>query len=348
MPSRRLALSDIKQIEETLKAGFDCDQPIYLLIDPIVGDFLPQLVFSGTDDVAAICSIREEAFSLPVFPVQLFADIRLPPSQHPYLVALPSADNPWMSDSLDIALAQNKETWLPGMSGNGWGIAKVGGWLQSTLSGEQLAGMLSDWMRLKTEYRTEAKYLRLADSRVLALLAHVLGPDTIIARMGRLRRWSYLDARGQPASLYNPASSEAETEFRTLPKLDQAQWKILQNGPLIHGAIAKVLGETGKLGNQVNFAATAVPYAAAITATERCATPAGLEADIRCITQEDHCTAIALTLLHPGWGKHPTIKEYLACETEAYSLADRGQEICDILKNLAEKPDMSKASQHEH
>lgn len=335
-------MSGNQQIVEALKACFDCDQPIYLLIDPIVGDFLPQLAFSDTDDTETIHSGREKAFQRPFFRVQLPPDISLSPSRHPYLVEMISPDDPWMTNSLEMAMQHSAATRAKGLAGDGWGIAKIGGWLQSAMTGEQLAEMLASWMSLNTESRTKAKYLRLADSRVLALLAHVLERDTLISRMGRLRRWAFINAAGCLDSLHNPDSGTAETVFTPLPRLNQAQWKILQNGPLIHAAIAKVLGERSRHGNRKTPQIIDIPFAAAISATDHHAARAPG------VTPEDCSTAIALTLLHPGCESLGEVSEYLANEAEARTLADCGQELCDLLNNLAEKPDTSKASQHEH
>lgn len=324
-------MSGIKQIGEMLKAGFDCDQPVYLLVDPLAGELSPQLTHSAEDDAQTIRSRREDVLALPVFAVELPADVPLSPSQHPYLVALPSVEHAWMDASLEIAQTENMSTWINGMTGTGWGVNRIGGWLQTAMAGERLAEMLADWMRLKTVCRTQARYLRLADSRVLSLLIHLLGRDSLAARMGRLRRWTFIDARGQPDTLHNPATGEAESAFLPLPKLDQLQWQHLQDGPLIHGAIAKAIGEKAKESGAAD-AITGIPYAAVIAAIARDEAQALADTGTSCHSREEQCTAIALTLLHPGWAGNPKVRAFLSENTETHSLADHGQDIRDILK----------------
>lgn len=325
-------MSGIDQIREMLKAGFDCDQPVYLLVDPLAGELAPELAFSEEDDAQTIRSRRQDALALPVFPVELPADLPLSPWHHPYLVVLPSVEHGWMDVSLEIAQTENRSTWINGMVGTGWGVNRIGGWLQTAMAGERLADMLADWMRLNTVCRTQARYLRLADSRVLSLLIHLLGRDSLLARMGRLRRWAFIDARGQPDALHNPAAGEAESAFLPLPQLDQLQWQHLQDGPLIHGAIAMAVGERAKEGSQAGYPITGLPYAEAIAAIARDEAQSLADTGTSCRTREERCTAIALTLLHPGWAGNPKVRAFLVDNTETHSLADHGQDIRDILK----------------
>lgn len=329
-------MSGINQIEEELQAHFDCDQPIYLLIDPIVGDLLPQLAFADTDDAEAVRSAREEVFGHRVFPVVLAPDIRLSPSRHPYLVEIPRVEDPWIRVSLEMAQEQNESIWAAGMDGTGWGIAKIGGWLQAAFSGEILAATLAGWMRLNTEVRTPARYLRLADSRVLTLLTFVLGYETLVASMGGLRRWSVIDAYGQLYSLHNP---DADSENNALPlqRLNAKQWQIMQNGPVIHGAIAKAWGEMRKSCASASTSYVNIPYASALAAIERFPEKSHFPGipRISYALQEDRCTAIALALLYPEWEKQIEVQQHLAENAENYTLSDLGAELLQILKRVA-------------
>lgn len=338
-------MSGINQIEETLKAQFDCDQPIYLLIDPIVGDLLPQLAFSDTDDAEVVRAAREEVFGHRVFPVVLAPEIHLSPSRHPYLVEIPRAEDPWMKVSLEIALEQNESQWATGMDGTGWGITKIGGWLQTAFSGEILAATLAGWMRLKTEVRTPARYLRLADSRVLTLLSFVLGYETLVASMAGLRRWSAIDAYGQLYSLHNP-DADSESSALSLPRLDAKQWQIMQNGPVIHGAIAKAWGERRKSCASASAAYVNIPYASALAWIERFPEQSHFPGipSISYASLEDRCTAIALALLYPEWEKQIEVQQHLAENAENYTLSDLGTELLQILERVAANENSTNAN----
>jgi hypothetical protein len=322
------------QIAATLNEHFDCSQPVYLLIDPMVGDFLPQLAFSDGDDAESICLGRERAFQRTIFPVILDASISLPPSRHPYLVEMTSPSDPWMDVSLELGQEQIRNTWASGMAGDGWGVAKVGGWLQSAMPGNALAGMLARWMQLSTEARSTARYLRLADSRVLALLAFVLGREKLVAAMGSLRRWSFLNAYGQLDSLDSPIPPEIANAPQSF-RLDKEQWQIMQDGAAVHGAIAKAWGEMQKDSAETSHHSE-IPYAAAVAAAKTFPVrPHPSEKSrVLCATLEDRCTAIALTLLHPGWESQLEVQRHLA-ENAEDSLSDSGHELYEILKCAA-------------
>ncbi len=330
---REFFLASTNQIAAKLREQFESGQPLYLLIDPIVGDFLPQLAFSPTHDAEAIRGAREKAFNRSVFSINLSPDIKLPPSHHPYLVEMTSFDDPWISTSLELATAQNESTWVSGIAGDGWAVAKVGGWLQSAMPADALAAQLAHWMRLDTEVRTEARYLRLADSRVLALLAFVLGRDQVVGTMGGMHRWFFMDAYGRLDSLCNSASGEVANESLRLPRLDERQWQIMQNGAVIHGAIAKAWGERRKESGSEILSHTEIPYAAAAAAAEVFSGPP--QPSLACTTLEDRCTAMALALLHPGWSGHVEVKRHLTKNADEYTLADLGQELHEILTSAA-------------
>jgi len=324
----------MNQVVVTLNEHFDCSQPVYLLIDPMVGDLLPQLAFSDADDAESIYLARERAYQRAIFPVILASRINLAPSRHPYLVEMNSPGDPWMDVSLDLAQEHNRNIWASGLAGDGWGVAKVGGWLQSAMPGDALASMLARWMQLSTEARTKASYLRLADSRVLALLAFVLGREGIIAAMGRLRRWSFLDAHGRLDSLHNPNPADAANDPKPF-RLDKDQWQIMEDGAVVHGAIAKAWGELCK--EEAETACSSeIPYPAAVIAAQTflLRRHASEKPRVLCTKLEDRCTAVALTLLYPGWESQPEVQRHLA-ENPGDSLSDSGQELYGILKRAA-------------
>lgn len=323
------------QIDEALVASLDWATPIYLLVDPILGDFLPQLVFSENDNADAIREKREQAFGRSVYPIPLTSGIQLPAALHPYLVALTSAHDPWIAHSVKEAVSCNRATWEAGIDGNGWSAGKIGGWLQSSLPGEYLADMLAKWMHLKTEIRTQARYLRLADSRTLALLAHVLGEEALTTRMGRIARWSFIDAYGRLASLSNPSSGEASDECSLLPRFDRKQWHFMELGPVIHGAIARAWGETVKRGVAGLVHDASIPYTKAIVAAESYAGTKCCPLGLSCTTLEDRSAAVALSLLYPGWENQEELDKHLDSMDGDQSISAQARRLCDLHERLA-------------
>jgi hypothetical protein len=105
----------------SLPAQLEPDQPVYLLIDPIVGDFLPQLAFADTDDAESIRAAREDVYGRRIVPIPLAPGIPLPASRHPYLVAMAAMDDPWLAASQEMALDQHETTCAFGLAGTGWG-----------------------------------------------------------------------------------------------------------------------------------------------------------------------------------------------------------------------------------
>lgn len=79
--------------------------------------------------------------------------------------------------------------------------------------------------------------VRLADRRVLSLLRYVIGDKRVIAQLGRIQRWFYIDMQGQTQCL----SSISE---ESLPaRLNHEQWALMEQGEMLHRILAMYLGE---------------------------------------------------------------------------------------------------------
>lgn len=221
---------------EQLRKGFDPLTPIFVLVDPMVGEPLPGL---GLPDASAdATAVREEGWGRAIVPVELSKTVALPPHQHPYLVALHGIDDPLIDLTFDIAEEERLASQAGGLGGDGRAAHRIGGWLQSSMQHEELAALVSAMCRVNTDARTNATYLRLADRRVLDLLCHVAGYARVAHQFGRLQSWTYLDSCGQLR--YLRSSSEPVEPLR----LSRSEWLILEDGELLHRSIAQYLGES--------------------------------------------------------------------------------------------------------
>lgn len=212
--------------------------PVFVLVDPLVGEPLPELHSSTAPDSADQAQSRREAvWQRPVARIEL-ERTTLPPHLFPYVVELSGHDDPWLDATFEIAMAERDRALADGLDGKGEALHRIGGWLQSSMYPQQLAQNLAGVMRLRTELMyNPATYLRLADRRVLDLVRHVVGDERVAVQFGRLRRWSYLDARGCLTSL----QSRGE-EIRQLC-LSATEWQQVQQGPAVACTLAQWQGE---------------------------------------------------------------------------------------------------------
>ena len=209
-----------------LVATLDPAIPVFVLIDPMLGEPIP-----AADSRAD--------WHRDVVPVTLHPSVTLPPHQHPYLVALEGIDDPLLETTLEIAHGERTVRLSLGLKGHGGAAHRVGGWLQSSMHSDQLAGQLSAMFRVKTDARTSATYLRLIDRRVLGLLRHLIGDERLGGQFGRLQSWTYLGPLGRLATL------RSRTEEVTPIRLSEAEWVYMGQGDAIHRTIKQLLGELG-------------------------------------------------------------------------------------------------------
>lgn len=220
---------------DTLRSALDSAVPVYVLVDPIVGEPLPGEVSAATLD--AVTAQREANWQRSVIPVTLDEGVPLPPLQHPYLVALRGADDPLLETTLELAQRERAAAQSDGLDGTGAAVHRIGGWLQCAHQPAVLSARLGALMRVNTRARTAARYLRLADRRVLALLTHVAGIARTAAQLGPIARWTYLDAQGRVESLERTSETPD-----TLP-LDAPEWQLMEQGDLVHRSMAQWIGE---------------------------------------------------------------------------------------------------------
>ncbi|MCW7537003.1 DUF4123 domain-containing protein [Aquabacterium sp. A7-Y] len=218
--------------------SFDPMTPIFVLIDPLLGEPLPS---AGEHNTTTDWQReREKLWSRPIAAVELARHVKLAPGLHPYLVELQGPDDPWLATTLELAQAERDQVLSGGLDGEGAAAHRIGAWLQSALQIDRLAAQLSPLMRVNTEAPTRATYLRLADRRVMALLRHVVGDAKVAAQFGRLHSWAYLDLQGRLIVLRS-----AGEETQSL-RLSSSEWAVMNEGEAIARTLAQWLGEVAR------------------------------------------------------------------------------------------------------
>jgi len=277
-----------------LQAAFDSATSLYVLVDPMQGEPIPAST-DASADCAAQQVARETAWGRQVTSVPLDPRVPLMHSQYPYLVTLQGAGDEWLSDTLDIALAERGASQADGLSSDGTGIHRIG-WLQTSLFAEDLAEVLASMLRVNTSAWTDARYMRLADRRVFDWLRHVVGDARVAAQFGRLRRWVYLDARGRIEQL-----THAGDEIAPL-RLTAEEWALFMQGERMHATAARWLGEVARSDDHALWERVRQDddiYARVTVSLDR-ADLAAQRWPLRFVHARDRSAWAALELLHPG------------------------------------------------
>ncbi len=272
-----------------LCAVFEAGLPIHVLIDPILGEPLPEADGGDRDDFLAA---RAEGWNRDIFQIPLHPSIALPARLHPYFVALNSPADPLVASTLAMAHEERMLRFEHGLDGPGGSPHHIAGWIQSSMHPQALADHLSSMFRVRTAARTQATYMRLADRRVLGLLRDVIGDIRVAGQLGRVKNWFYVSALGQLATL------TSATEIVTPVVLEKSEWEKMELGAALHRTVKQLLGELGKLGRSP-FAHESVLYAQirkALAATTQIAQ----RWPHRFKTLQDHTTWAVLSILHPG------------------------------------------------
>lgn len=221
-------------ISDELRASLDPITPIFVLIDPMLGDPVPFDPNGGLSDRKAALVA---AWQREVEQITLHERVPLASHQHPYLVQLSGIDDSLLDLTLEFAHAERTASMADGLDSEGSATHHIGGWLQSSMHPAQLARHMASMFRVNTDAYTTKTYLRLVDRRVLALLRHVIGNERTIGGFGRLQRWVYLDALGRIAIL-NSASEDVKPI-----RLNEAEWAAMELGETLHRTLSQWLGE---------------------------------------------------------------------------------------------------------
>jgi len=227
MTSAQAIASSLVSMSET---GF----PLYALIDPLAGEPLP-IAYDDLAQSHSLQAARMVAWQRSTHIIELPASVKLPKHLHPYLVALDGPDDPTLTTTVEWAEDEFAQATEGGLSANGGGPHRVGGWIQSSMNPQDLSAHLSLMMRVSTDAITDARYQRLADRRALDWLRQVIGDQRLTGMMGRVQCWHYLTPCGELSSLQS--TSEIPTQIR----LNSKEWQAFMRGPLLHSVVARWL-----------------------------------------------------------------------------------------------------------
>jgi hypothetical protein len=282
-------------IETEFAATFDLAKPVYVLIDPMLGEPVPLDELESPGAPTDLQAAREKSWSRNIYRIALNQDIELPAHLHPYLVQM-REDDPWLQDTLSIAHQERMASQARGLAGTGQSVHRIGGWLQSSLPVDALVNRLSRLLTLEPMLNVNAQYLRLADRRVLAWVRHVVGDVRLQQSLSFVDRWVYLDTCGQVAELIG-------IDLKLRPRLwfIDRQWALLLRGAQHHSAAARWLGELdNSCDRQDSEIADAQAMWPAITEALDCAKHARQRAPEHFVGADDLIAWAVLVLLHPN------------------------------------------------
>ena len=267
--------------------------PTYVLVDPMLGEPLPEIQITPGTEFKAMQAQREAAWQRPVELVQLHPSIELLAHQYPYLVSMEDEQDPLLGMTLDMAQDERLESQAEGLTGSGQSIHRIGGWLQSTLAPHELSRCMAGLMHVNSEASTRARYLRLGDRRVLAWLRTALGNQRVSDALGRISRWLYVDPFGQLDAI--DTSREVPLPLRfTVP-----EWLDFMDGHALHQIVARCLGQIDDAGHYLSLPSSHDIYLRA-KLSRRQAQQAAQHWPDRFRTARDFSAWAVLDLMHPG------------------------------------------------
>jgi hypothetical protein len=191
------------------------DGPVYLLIDPFLGDVQPPVD------------------THPRLPVPK-DDMPVADAQWPYLVEIKDAQDPLLAWSMTWAAREHLHACV-----NGSGAYRIGGWLQphAENNGPALARQMGALLVAGDRSRI-GRCLRLADRRVLALLnPPQLSVETCAIdwaqQLKGLARWIYLDTNFKLQVLHGRPGPAASIALR----LTVAHWRLVADAEPINRSL---------------------------------------------------------------------------------------------------------------
>jgi len=284
-------------MRDRLRVMVDQTIPLYVLIDPLIGDPPTPIAISGDSvDGGDLASLRPARWGRNIETVHLHKSIALPADLHPYLVALHGIDDPLLDYTAAQAVGEHANAIADGLEGSGGAAHRIGGWLQSSQPPCQLAACIAAMCRLNTEAITAHRYLRIIDRRVLGLLAHTLGPDRLTSQFGPLQQWTYLNVFGAPETLINHDQPGAAPPALYLSR---QELNLLIECEAIHRTLLRCIGERRQIGASTDDLHSHKRYrhvSNALTAARRVAKAYPQ----RFALPADLTTWAALTLAYPG------------------------------------------------
>lgn len=284
-----------------LQGLFDPAYPIFVLIDPMLGEPLPGIIIVENADGAH--RSREAGWQRYITPIVLSRRVSMSPHLHPYLVQLIGSDDPLLAISLRLAHVERAQSQADGLDGEGGSAHRIGGWLHTSMHPDALALRIASMCDARAAGATNASYLRLVDRRTLGLLSQMPGADWLGNQFGRLRSWTFLDPTGQLATLQS--SSEEPTGNR----LTGENWRILKRAEVVNRALAQWLGELER-NNRVPQLSTPEQYARFQVADSQ-AQIAANQWPHRFTGMHDLTTWAALSVLFPNLAASTAVRELM-------------------------------------
>lgn len=203
----------------------------------MLGEPFPELSFTESADAQTLLNSRTQCWQRATHLVPLNRKIDLHLHQHPYLVAMNGPEDPLLEFSYEQAMQEWSEATSGGLAGSGRAIHRIGGWIQSSQTAQELCDQLAALLSVNTRVPTTAKYLRLADRRALECLRTSVGHARLSAAMGRIASWLYLDGLGNLTRVQNNDAP------RSTLTLDADEWRRFINGSSLHPLVAMWIGE---------------------------------------------------------------------------------------------------------
>jgi len=229
-------LAALESLGKALLNQFDPLVPVFVLVDPLLGEPDDELNESlqACDSAHAAIEARSAFWKADVFPVALDEAMGVRTGRQPYLVECLPERRDMLIATLRMALQERSRALATGLA-----PYRIGGWLQSASAPERLCQALAELCRLRTrpDRLTPAKYLRVADRRVLGLLCHVVGSEQIMGRLPGLDHWSWLDDSGELRAI-------ARTQRKAFDPIvfDNCTWPRMDHGTGIHVVRARLIG----------------------------------------------------------------------------------------------------------
>ena len=231
----RIAQVSIDSLTSALMDRLDPLVPTMLLVDPLLGEPIPELVEASEicADIEDLNDARASAWRGEVFSVPLDVSIPVRSALHPYLVELAGLSPDTLGESVRIAIEERSRAMHKGIAPH-----RLGGWFQ-TAQPQRLVVQLAKLCRLRTQSGAggKARYLRIADRRVFGWLRHVVGSAQIDARIPALQRGFWLDDTG---ALKQAGGAGGTSDAPLIVSV--AEWGRLSLGDELHPVRARWLG----------------------------------------------------------------------------------------------------------
>ena len=216
------------------------------------------------DEPAALDEARAAHWHRTVAAIPLHPGVPLTARRHPYLIELQGPHDPWLLQTFDAAQSEREASQAEGLKGTGASPHRIGGWLQSSAYADQVAITLAALHRIPAAAITGETYFRISDRRVLCLLRHAVGDSRVASAFGQLKSWTFLDMRGQLATLARSSGDRINVPDRLA--LSREEWAVLRSGEAVNRALAVALGTEPGAGSDISHISIDDLYAAAFKA----------------------------------------------------------------------------------